>query len=124
LSTPRYGVDHGWTIARATVLMVLGVFALAVVGWGAELGHRPRTLAAAPTAAAAGDCATLHRLVACGDPAAQYEVLQVFPGTGDRTRCAEVPGSEFAWVQPVGAHGPVAVVCVTRLLVPGRGAEE
>lgn len=132
MSAPRYGLDHGWTLARATVLMVLGVFALAIVGWGAERADGTRTLAATPTAAVVGDCATLRhlptgapaRLVACADPAAQYQILQVFPGTSDRTQCAVVPGSEFAFVQPISLHGQGAVVCVTLLHALGRGAEE
>ncbi|MHA6764813.1 LppU/SCO3897 family protein [Streptacidiphilus sp. PAMC 29251] len=117
--------DGYWTTARIALVFVLGALVVAALSYGgAHLSadrvgpvHQP-----AVPAAKQGDCVgrTGDRAVDCGSDAAQFAVVQSFPGSTDRNQCADVPGSEFALVQRVTATTQGTVLCVEPLRVDPR----
>ena len=130
-----------WSPLRVTVLVLLGILALAAVAYGAAHVSSNRTATPLPAVAAPGDCVALAsptpsqaqgrerpetgqpvRLVDCNSTQARYTVIQVFPAGTDTRRCAEVPGSEFALSQQLGTGS--TLVCAEHSDVQGRAQNE
>ncbi len=146
---PRHRPDPGrppvpgptWSPLRVTVLVLLGILALAALAYGAAHVSSNRAAAPLPAVAGPGDCVALEsptptqaaglaapaagqpvRLVDCDSTQARYTVIQVFPAGTDQRRCAEVPGAEFALSQRIGVHS--ALVCAEHSDVQGRAQNE
>jgi hypothetical protein len=123
----------GWSLGRAALLLGLALAAIGVIVYATTRGATATAKAqpAVTGAAAVGECAAADGntslqalLVGCGGDSARYDVLQVFPGTDDRTKCADVPGTSFALLQPATAHRPAAVVCVEDLRQEGHAVAQ
>ncbi|MEZ0089753.1 hypothetical protein [Streptacidiphilus sp. EB129] len=120
---------------RTVLAVLLGLVVVFAAGYGgAHLAAQRVAPAPNPPLSAPrqGDCVTQQgvpraggtaRVVACTDAAAQYEITQVFPHTGDLDTCADVDGTRFAFTQRQNPTAPVNLLCTVlkREQVVNRG---